>query len=1430
MSTKIAKPVRRLLDRAQKRFVRSRSGSVLILVVALLVLMALIGTAFMTMAQFDRASAVQHSFNTEVDLLLDGVLNQVKGTITNDIFSSGTFRPAVTISASNNQPVYYNTPQMPAAPRYWNGLGYDNATANALNAQAGDPWLASRVPGLPVENAEPSTTSSPANVPWWPFISAPINGSTTFDQPYWPPSNAVPPQPPVLSQRSELYPTSYTGGDGLVWPGFTTSSASGATVFMAADADGDGIADSGLVKLLTLDGITYYAAVRIVDNCAAVNPSIAETPNPFATYQAPNASGNGYIPGDLSPVNVDLEGMTVNPGPTGSATPSTYLKWSAPADLYASLPPKGPAPTFAGQGLLSNFRFNQLNQTQAALNDNGGARLDFLYDPYLYTYPNSGEQLYYYFDQQWMQLGRRLSNPGFITPQTPPASPSVPVNPSLLYQALPISESLAMAKHFILRDPTVVSSTSSPSILEMRMPNTVYQSPYAGKTIVSGLGVTPQYGYPTTPYKPTDTYNWFLQNFDYWYDFDSARSSPTPLTPTMPMRALLAPQNPVSNFAPARFNLYPKPGATYQFGDVQTYKGSKYVCIRPNLPVSSIPLALDRNWSDPNWAWEPWTNAPTKTSVNTGTFQQLYAAYWAVMADQYVPGTSTTNGQWFPAYFGANSSNPTSLTNPTNSTYGRMFRDPIRFNNTTPPTTNVPGTSPVLSSQQVMMLRASLAAVNTMALRQGDAALLSQYGTNDVISRTVYLPAMLKGDSDFQAQVYGVERQPYITQVFAINDKNQQNAWMAVELYNPYPDDIKMNNWVLATLDRTTPGTMALTAIGTLQSVGLLDIPSRQRVILVSNATPPTGFTGFPASGAGVNVVTCSGLTSAFGKELILMRPRRADGTPTTGTLANNVYPLESVTLPTDLVPIDSYDFTNIQEPPANATTQEWWYIRPSGLPPEPKAAVNKEWHFVYPGPWMLSASGTTVTPPAGTPPPPTWTGTYSVSPANPAEDLSSFGTPQAIPKAQPLTNYLDTAIQMNNVDFGGPNKPTAGSTSNSLPLGAFPRNGDILQVPFIGSYKLSLTATPTKICEMNPVTADSAMATACESSTDTQQPMVSPTTTVPAVVAENVGRFCPIDPDDAKLTNGAGVNDFAALPAAPAGGPPPTSSPLWRYHWATRIFDFLTVQAPQDDYFPDVDPWVNDQASTTPNLYRYTPAFANGVPQPVANITSGSKNAGLTSPNPIPFPPGTSEDTAPVNGLINVNTAPWRVLSTIPWVPATTTATATDNYRTYNAKIAIGLALYRDGNPLTGVAPHGPFRNLFELGEATISTFTSPTGPPKLRDILFSINPTPPGGMGSSDSYHFPLALGNLTPIKGDDSGGNVIGDFQAVFNTITRISNLVTTRSDSYTAYVLIQGWRNAETPNPQLVVQRRAAVIIDRSAVTPTNRTPNATNVPQ
>jgi hypothetical protein len=69
---------------------------------------------------------------------------------------------------------------------------------------------------------------------------------------------------------------------------------------------------------------------------------------------------------------------------------------------------------------------------------------------------------------------------------------------------------------------------------------------------------------------------------------------------------------------------------------------------------------------------------------------------------------------------------------------------------------------------------------------------------------------------------------------------------------------------------------------------------------------------------------------------------------------------------------------------------------------------------------------------------------------------------------------------------------------------------------------------------------------------------------------------------------------------------------------------------------------------------------------------------------------------------------------------------------------------------------------------------------------------------------------------------------DFQEQNLALARVSNLITTRSDSYTVYVLVQGWANAGTAGAKLVVQRRAAFIVDRSGMTPANPTLNVTNV--
>ena len=82
--------------------------------------------------------------------------------------------------------------------------------------------------------------------------------------------------------------------------------------------------------------------------------------------------------------------------------------------------------------------------------------------------------------------------------------------------------------------------------------------------------------------------------------------------------------------------------------------------------------------------------------------------------------------------------------------------------------------------------------------------------------------------------------------------------------------------------------------------------------------------------------------------------------------------------------------------------------------------------------------------------------------------------------------------------------------------------------------------------------------------------------------------------------------------------------------------------------------------------------------------------------------------------------------------------------------------------------------------------------------------------------------AAGDWTPQNVTGAAvDNVRHDYEENFLLANRISNLVTTRSDHFTCYVLVQGWRGAGTTNPELVVQRRLAFTADRSGVTPTSK---------
>src|SRR3954468_15660727 len=89
MNTQLIQPTRRTGGRKARR---SKRGSVLILIVALLVLMALIGTAWISSARVDRAATIQHASNTEIELLVDGVVNMAKSGIIADASANGVPR------------------------------------------------------------------------------------------------------------------------------------------------------------------------------------------------------------------------------------------------------------------------------------------------------------------------------------------------------------------------------------------------------------------------------------------------------------------------------------------------------------------------------------------------------------------------------------------------------------------------------------------------------------------------------------------------------------------------------------------------------------------------------------------------------------------------------------------------------------------------------------------------------------------------------------------------------------------------------------------------------------------------------------------------------------------------------------------------------------------------------------------------------------------------------------------------------------------------------------------------------------------------------------------------------------------------------------------------------------------------------------------
>jgi hypothetical protein len=1151
-----------------------RRGTILILVVVLLVLLALMGTAYLTSTGSDRYATRQHSTNVETDLLLEGAKAMVQATVERDLYSNtspAVYRPHAAVG--NYEPyddleddewlasrvpeplqdvatVYVNTETyerldvvshvVSGTQRYF--VAYDAVPAAAAPGGAGAPWL---------ELTDDEGNAIPGTWPVWRFVSDP-DGAGPFVDVAGSAGGAHDSRSILIPWRMQ-YEGSYVPAFRVL--GGTVSSPELRNIY-AADADGDGIADSGffIMPVGEVEGITYIASVRLIDNAAAMNLNTAwKTADDYDTY----TGGSGQaplLPGDYFPTNVDLYSALV-----GTNAEQTTQKT-----------------------LLTQYRFNTTS----------GWTNDVILDDATST----GNQFKFStpYESLWMQLGRRVWNPGYYTTTEK-------------YLAFSIGDSMALASRFAVVDPTA-SPTMAEQILERSLVTNIQKGAYDLNYYNS---VT-----------DNSIANWFNNNFNYTG------------TTAMPLRALTVARNGVSNQAP----FYTDTAGVAMVG----------------TPATSPKI-------------------PTRADLNTADFETLWRAFYNVMADKkdIAPESAA------PTADGV-----------------RSFKNSIR---SATPTVK-------LDNFQQMQLRSALSAVAAIDMRDGDLNVteaqitLKTGGTNP----------------DYDVHVFGVERQPYITEV--IVDQNLGTYWMAVEIHNPLPytgyvvsdrvadpNSIQLKNLKFARIARSAMTATPITAAFPADEV----LAPGEYAVLVSDLTPPANVT---LPGARIYELTDLQVAAENQEEFMILRTRTHTGSATTGVdetvLLNNV-------------PVDQYDMTGWTFD--EAAVQRFHYARPSG--------AGNEWKFVYPGDYAVA------------------TGHARRLVTDPTEQLTGLGVADAAVVPSVSKSFT---IQINSIGMAGPHKYPA-SPTNYFPIGGFARSGDALQVPFIGSYTIwaagadPLTDPPV---EINSVTIDSFYA-----ENDAAPDNV-----------EQVGRYCPI----------------SDLPGGTVD-----------YDWAKDLFDHVTVFGTNNDYLP--------QANDT--------MYALSKQEGVAN-QGGTANQ--------------NEEDVPVEGLVNINTAPWYVLARLPL------AVDAEGKNAAWASEALAQLIVRDR------LENGPFESVFDL--MRVEEFKDPS---LLDPAAWQPKRGWPGGTQAARLTAIPQDPGpyngDITPLNfragtppAPDTDG-VEDDFEYHFAQLIRISNLVTTRSDSFTAYVTVEGWRDPGSSNAKRITQRRAAFIIDRAAYTPLNKRLGITNFP-
>ncbi|MFT3788990.1 MAG: hypothetical protein QM770_22925 [Tepidisphaeraceae bacterium] len=1494
-----------MTDRSTQPIVRparQRRGIVLIFVVVLLVLLAVMGTAYLAVSRADRLAITGRGAGlsggkkpllqdrTTFDRLFGEVQDRAKEELIWDLFDrtvpNANNGIAPTLSYST-----YRTINPTTAGSYRNYIAYGTLTGNG-----GRNWLASLLPELyDSTNNAVAAVAQPATEaryrPAWPWISGPlVKGGTSFEElVYADPRDLATgtPFPNALNPanaRRVLYPTtivmpraSSDKPGPRMYPGLYNPNPAAQGTFIGADADGDGIADSYLVPIAlnpaagatsmdrfvdSANNCVYFYAVRIVDNSAQVNVNTAlsmksdyalkigtasngETAQAGAAtlmsvYNRLRARLNDATANTIDQPNLGmyrsnvglvelLDGLESYFGvalpastPTGmvAGTPGTAVR-QAEIDRIVNFRLPGLIDTTSSGTVMTYDAFNtgssaggrvtagKLNTVPDSTNNttatflrtpDGGGML-FKYSPWQTAPGATGDTL------TLQSVGDYLTNGllRFGSPTLPWGFTNGSANPTGNLVAT-IDSSTTGMKVFtpqILQDESVRSlAVRSGSLLSRSIPQTQLESLLTDSTYYSAPNFNSNQSNPWAYFAPNEAVLWYNWTKD-TRQLLNAQAAPAGVG--YPGPASVGAFNFSGN--PATFNdntsPRPDPDPTKNFRAVKLLRSLRSLLTLKSGVMQKTAVRGGSNPTVPTGMAGYGTDIlngqypPMRVSAATAPFRALWRGYWHAMTQANMNARSG----------------------------GNAFSDEMiwRWGRTASQVTNTPTsmfslTSLATDTQRTAILRAAIAAANTIAYRKvgnGVDPLSTGYSATDNLNDRDIPAFDVTLDPTTRARVYGVRPQPFITE-FICSPGNvtdtANTSFLYIELYNPFPFPIDLSNYRLATITRKA--SVAATAANQTQAAttSLIAVDNAAGVSMrLTGVIPPNGFvvvgdpdpavagapvgvdvTRFsPAASATTRFIPASLAfrTSALTREVGLFRTRRGDGvayqslatqppdrilnsdeTVNTGNEANT----DQLTL----APIDLIDLRPIGGPlnvTSGADRPYFEYRRPT-CAADGTETVSDRWRCVYAGPMqrMQDPDGTLRPKPDVAYDPAATTsrqrnGTLDVlairdSTANTTSttavnrgtlgghnpDATKSGTgAYTLPTTGDLATTPGRATFLSPViNLWLPNSAgitTAGAfklPNTASPFGTpFARDGDLLNVPFIGSYVIEVLRGSTWVpVEVVPISLD-------------------------AVAADNVELQTPINPS-------VGRFDPAQL----------TTS------WATDLNDFVTARDTSAQVLlPDVPQLANGTArladAPTQGAEANNPAQVRWITH--ANGVSTATNV----LNPIDLTPASPPTLR--EGTVNVNTAPAQVLRLLPFrVTAQGQVDLVNNAATADAAVQ-----------LLNAATPGKFDTLWSLRDLVV-------GGQKLSASL-------PAGLTTAADF---VRVGDITP----DRTGEDLLDYKRPSLNVTRISNVATTRSDTFTVYITVQAWSYVganQATETRLIGERRSAFIVDRSTIGPT-----------